>query len=62
VPGLVAYYVIRDGSTVTLVSVYETRGGSQESTRAAGEWVKKYLLGEGIGAPEVTEGETFLQI
>ncbi|HKG27395.1 MAG TPA: hypothetical protein VKB09_17215 [Thermomicrobiales bacterium] len=62
VPGFVAYYVIRDGSTVTSVSVYETREGTQESTRAAGEWVKKNLPGAGIGSPEITEGETFLRI
>ena len=62
VPGFVAYYAIRDGSTVTTVSVYQTREGTQESTRVAGEWVKKNLPDAGIAAPEISEGETFLQI
>jgi hypothetical protein len=60
VEGFVAYYAIRDGGTVTSVSVYQTREGTQESTRIAGAWVKEHLPGAAIGAPEVTEGETFL--
>jgi heme-degrading monooxygenase HmoA len=61
VPGFVAYYAIRDGGTVTSVSVYQTREGTQESTRIAGAWVKENLPGATIGAPEVTEGEAFVQ-
>jgi hypothetical protein len=61
VPGFVAYYAVRDGATVTTVSVYQTREGTQESTRRAGEWVKQNLVGAAIGAPEVTEGEAYIQ-
>jgi hypothetical protein len=61
VPGFVAYYVTRAGETVTSVTVCETQAGTQESTRRAGEWVKQNLTGTSIGAPQVTEGETFLQ-
>lgn len=61
VPGFVAYYAIRDGGTVTSVSVYQTREGTQESTRIAGAWVKDNLSGASIAAPEVTEGEPFVQ-
>ena len=61
VPGFVAYYAVRDGDAVTTVSVYRNREGAQESTRLAREWVKQNLHGAAIAAPEVTEGETFIQ-
>lgn len=61
VPGFVAYYVTRAGETVTSVTVCETQAGTQESTRRAGEWVKHNVTGAAIGAPQITEGETFLQ-
>jgi hypothetical protein len=61
IPGFVAYYATRDGSAVTSVSVFQTRAGTQESTRRAGEWVKQNLAGAAIGAPEVTEGESFIR-
>jgi hypothetical protein len=62
VPGFVAYYAARDGATVTSVTVCDSREGTQESTRRAGEWVKQNLAGAAIAAPEVTEGETFIQL
>jgi heme-degrading monooxygenase HmoA len=62
VPGFRAYYATRDGATVTSVTVCDSREGTQESTRRAGEWVRQNLAGAAIAAPEVTEGETFLQL
>lgn len=61
VPGFVAYYAIRDGDTVATVTVCRDRAGTQESTRRAGEWVRQHVTGAAIGAPEITEGETFFQ-
>lgn len=62
VPGFVAYYASRSGETLTTVTVTEDREGSRESTRLAGEWVKKNLAGVSIAAPQIAEGETFLQV
>ncbi len=62
VPGFVAYYATRDGGTVTTVTVCDDRAGTQESTRRAGEWVRQNLPRAGIGALEIIEGETFLQL
>jgi hypothetical protein len=62
VPGFVAYYAIRDGDTVTSITVCDSREGTQESTRRAGEWVKQNLAGASIAAPDVTEGETFVKL
>ena len=61
VPGFVAYYATRAGDTVTSVTVCESQAGTQESTRLAGEWVKTNLPGAAIGAPQIAEGETFVQ-
>lgn len=62
VPGFVAYYAARDGDTVTSVTVCQDRAGTQESSRVAREWVQQNLAGAAVGAPEVTEGETFIQL
>ena len=61
VPGFVAYYATRDGGNVTTITVCQNREGAQESTRTAREWVQRNLSGAALGAPELTEGETFLQ-
>jgi hypothetical protein len=61
VPGFVAYYATRTGDTLTTVTVCDSQAGTQESTRRAGEWVRKNVSGASIGAPQVAEGETFIQ-
>ena len=61
VPGFVAYYATRAGDTLTTVTICDTQAGTQESTRRAGEWVKTNLPGTSIGAPQIAEGETFVQ-
>ena len=60
VPGFVAYYAVRDGDQVATITVCDDQVGTQESTRLAGEWVKQNVSGSLPGAPEITEGETFL--
>ena len=61
VPGFVAYYATRAGDTLTTVTVCESQAGTKESTRLAGEWVKANVTNASIGAPQIAEGETFLQ-
>ena len=61
VPGFVAYYATRAGDTLTSVTVCETQAGTQESTRRASDGVKQNLTGASIAAPQITEGETFVQ-
>jgi hypothetical protein len=61
IPGFVAYYAVSTGETLVTISVYQDQAGATESTRRAAEWVRQNLPGATIGAPEVTEGETFLQ-
>jgi hypothetical protein len=61
VPGFVAYYATRDGDAVTTVTVCNSSEGAQESTRRAREWVNQNLSDASVLAPDVTEGETFVQ-
>jgi hypothetical protein len=59
VPGFVSYYAIREGDTMTSVSVYNDKAGSDESTRRAREWVAENVK-SAVGAPEISGGEVFL--
>ena len=61
VPGFVAYYAIRAGDDLATVTVCEDQAGTQESSRRAAEWVRENLSGGSVGAPEITEGEAFIQ-
>ena len=63
VPGFAAYYATRSGDTVTSVTVCDSKEGTDESSRLAREWVTKNISGAAsIGAPQIAEGETFIQI
>jgi hypothetical protein len=62
VPGFKAYYAVRsgDGGGVTTITVCDSKAGTDESTRRAGEWVRTNVSGASIGAPEVSEGEAYI--
>jgi hypothetical protein len=62
VPRIVAYYAFRTGDGVATVTIAEDQAGTQESSRRAADWVRQQGLSGGSGrAPEITEGEVFLQ-
>ena len=61
VPGFVAYYAIGAGDELATVTVCEDQAGTQESSRRAADWVRQNLTGGTAGAPEITEGEAFIQ-
>mgnify|MGYP006289041855 CR=1 FL=1 len=61
VSGFRAYYAVRDGGTLTAVTICETKAGLKESTQRAADWVKRNLPKVSIGAPKVAEGEVFLR-
>ena len=61
VPGFVAYYAVRNGDELATVTVCDDQAGTRESSRRAAEWVKQNAAGTNVGAPEITEGEAFIQ-
>lgn len=61
VPGFVSYYAIRSGDSLATVTVCDNKEGTQESSRRAREWVQQNLSGASAVAPDVTEGEVFIQ-
>jgi hypothetical protein len=61
VPGFVAYFAIRTDDELATVTVCEDQAGTQESSRRAAEWVRQNLTGGSVAAPEITEGEAFIQ-
>ena len=62
VPGFRAYYALRSGDgTVATITVCNDQAGTSESSRRAAEWVRQNMGGATtMSAPEITEGETFL--
>jgi hypothetical protein len=61
VPGFVAYYAVRAGDTLATITVCADEAGTRESTRRAAAWVRQNLAGAAGLAPEISEGEVFLQ-
>ena len=59
VPGFIAYYAVRDGDSMTSVTVCQDKTGTDESTRRAGVWVKANVQGA-IAPPRINEGDTFI--
>ena len=61
VPGFRAYYAARNGGAVTTVTVCDNKEGTDESNRRAAEWVRTNMTGASSpSAPEITEGETYI--
>ena len=62
VPGFRAYYAARtgDGGAVATVTVCDSKAGTDESIKRAADWVRANMSGASIGAPEITEGETYI--
>lgn len=57
--GFAAYYVLDAGDgDVTTVSVFDDRAGADESTRAAGRWLRETGLAELVpNPPTMRQGE-----
>jgi hypothetical protein len=60
-PGFVAYYVVDGGDGwAASISLFETRGGAEQSTLLAAGWVRENLAELVDGAPEITQGEVLV--
>ena len=61
VPGFHCYYVLNaDDRELVTISIFENQTGARESTRRAAEFVRNDPLKDGLGAPEIIEGELLL--
>ena len=62
VPGFGANYAVRSAADgLATITVCDDRAGTEESTRRAREWVQQSVAGVTMGAPEIIEGQTFLE-
>jgi hypothetical protein len=61
VQGFHGYYVVNanDRELVT-ISIFESRAGTEESTRRAAEFVRNDPMKDQLSAPEIIEGELLL--
>lgn len=63
VPGFKAYYAVNgEGGADTTIAICASTAGADETTCRAGAWVRDNLAGAAIGAPQVSEGETYIAI
>jgi hypothetical protein len=60
VPGFVSYVAFRTGGGGAAVTVCQDKGGTDESSRRAAEWVKENVSAT-VDPPTITEGRPFLQ-
>ena len=62
VSGLVSYGLIRSTDGCASVTVCHDKAGADQSSKVAGEWVKKNAVGITLSPPTVVEGEGILRI
>jgi hypothetical protein len=60
VKGFVSYTLARSGDGGFSVTVCQDKAGTDESIRAAREWIAKNAGSAGVGAPKVSEGPVII--
>ena len=60
IDGFKAYYLVRTADGAVSVSVYEDQAGADESTTAAGAWIRENLPGITNSVPQVSAGEVVI--
>ena len=59
IPGFVSFLAMRSGSGGSVVTIFEDKDGTDESTRRAAEWVKANI-DVTVDPPTISEGEAIL--
>ena len=62
VKGFVSYSLVRTASGGFSVTVCQDKAGTDESVRAAREWIGKNASKTGVAAPKVSEGIVMLHL
>ena len=57
VSGFIAYQLIKTDEGATSITMCENRGGCDESTKRAANWLQKNLPNLKIGTPQIISGE-----
>ena len=60
--GFVGYYLVRTSRGGFSVSVYQDKAGTDESVRAARDWIAKNASNLGTARPTVSEGTVVFQL
>ena len=60
VPGFVSYAAFRTADGIKTVTACQDKAGTDESSDRASSWVKENV-GASVDAPEIAEGDTFVQ-
>ncbi len=60
IAGFVAYHLVKTSDGAFSVSIYQDASGTQESVRAAAEYMRTNLPSLTISPPEVIEGESVI--
>jgi hypothetical protein len=62
VKGFVSYSLVRTSGGGFSVSVFHDKAGTEESVRAARDWIAENAGNTGVSAPSVSEGTVILQV
>jgi hypothetical protein len=62
IKGFVSYSLVRTSDGGFTVSVFQDKAGTDESIRAARDWIKKNASNTGAAAPTVSEGTVILHL
>jgi hypothetical protein len=61
VKGFVSYSLIRTARGGLSITICEDKAGTDESTRAARDWIAKNARDTGVARPKISEGTVILQ-
>ena len=61
--GLCGYYLIEGNDEVASITVCDSKAGTDDSNKRAAEWIKDHVPASArLSKPQVTEGETIVEI
>jgi hypothetical protein len=57
VPGFIAYYLVKSNDGMVSVTVCEDKGGCDESSKRAANYLREEMPDMKVAAPEIIEGD-----
>jgi len=62
VKGFVSFSLVRAEGGGFSVSVFQDKGGTEESIRVARDWIAKNASNTGVSAPSISQGTVIMQV